>query len=52
VTSDLRDGPVTLRAEGDLDGDGIYSNFERRANVSSQGKLTPDPVLHIYDRIE
>jgi type II secretory pathway pseudopilin PulG len=52
VSSDVRDGLLTLRAEGDLDGDGTYSNFERRANAGNQGKLAPDPVLHIYDRIE
>jgi type II secretory pathway pseudopilin PulG len=45
-------GPLTLRAEGDLDGDGSYSHFELLADPSSQGKLVLDPVLHIHDRIE
>jgi hypothetical protein len=45
-------GRLTLRAEGDLDGDGVYSTFERRAEVAARGVLLPDPVLHIDDRIE
>ena len=49
---DPRTNSFTIRAEGDLDGDGIYSNFERRATLAPQGKTLPDPVLHIYDRIE
>jgi type II secretory pathway pseudopilin PulG len=52
ATAEVRDALVTLRAEGDLDGDGTYSNFERRGTAGNQGKLTPDPVLHIDDRIE
>jgi type II secretory pathway pseudopilin PulG len=47
-----RDLTLTLRAEGDLDGDGNYSSFERRARVEAHGVLTPDQVLHIVDRIE
>ncbi|HEX4354579.1 MAG TPA: hypothetical protein VHZ95_16735 [Polyangiales bacterium] len=47
-----RPNRITLRAEGDLDSDGVYSTFERRADVQSRGELTPDPVLHIEDRIE
>ena len=43
---------LTLRAEGDLDGDGIYSTFERRADVAPHGVLVADPVLHIDDRVE
>jgi type II secretory pathway pseudopilin PulG len=43
---------LTLRAEGDLDGDGVYSTFERRADIAPHGVLVPDPVLHIDDRIE
>jgi type II secretory pathway pseudopilin PulG len=43
---------LVLRAEGDLDGDGLFSTFERRATVESSGVLLPDPVLHIEDRIE
>ncbi|HEY2734070.1 MAG TPA: type II secretion system protein [Polyangiales bacterium] len=43
---------LVLRAEGDLDADGVYSTFERRADVLPHGELSPDPVLHIEDRIE
>lgn len=43
---------LILRAEGDLDGDGVYSRFERRALLNTDGSLTPEPVLHIQDRIE
>ena len=43
---------IVLRAEGDLDGDGLYSSFERRAKVLPGGKLQPDPVLHVQDRVE
>jgi type II secretory pathway pseudopilin PulG len=45
-------GWLTLRAEGDLDGDGVYSTFERRAELAARGVLRPDTVLHIDDRIE
>ena len=49
----VSDGRVlVLRAEGDLDGDGLYSSFERRAKVLPGGKLQPDPVLHVQDRVE
>jgi hypothetical protein len=43
---------LILRAEGDLDGDGVYSRFERRAQLNADGTITPEPVLHIQDRIE
>jgi type II secretory pathway pseudopilin PulG len=43
---------LSLRAEGDLDGDGVYSHFELLAHVAGSGKLTLEPVLHVYDRIE
>jgi hypothetical protein len=43
---------LILRAEGDLDGDGSYSRFERRAAVDSAGELAAEPVLHIVDRVE
>lgn len=42
----------SLRAEGDLDSDGIYSVFERTARISAPGELLPDPVLHVRDRVE
>jgi type II secretory pathway pseudopilin PulG len=43
---------LTLRAEGDLDGDGHYSVFERRAAILPKGQLRAEPVLHIDDRVE
>lgn len=52
-TRNVSDGRMlVLRAEGDLDGDGLYSSFERHAQVLPAGKLQPDPVLHVQDRIE
>jgi type II secretory pathway pseudopilin PulG len=52
-TQNVSEGRVlVLRAEGDLDGDGLYSSFERHARVLAAGKLQPDPVLHVQDRIE
>lgn len=44
--------PIVLRAEGDLDGDGLYSSFERRARCLPSGKLQADGMLHVQDRIE
>ena len=47
------DGPlVTLRAEGDLDGDGKRSVFEREATVDRDGSLVPTGVLYMLDRVE
>lgn len=43
---------LILRAEGDLDGDGNLSRFERRAQLRAYGVLEPEPMLHITDRIE
>lgn len=43
---------ITLRAEGDLDGDGVLSTFERTAHVAGPGLLSPDAVLHVTDRVE
>ncbi len=43
---------LLLRAEGDLDGDGVYSEFERTARITTPGELVPDPVLHVVDRVE
>ena len=44
---------VSLRAEGDLDGDGERSIFERRAGVDpSAGELIPLGVLYVRDRVE
>ena len=42
---------LTLRAEGDLDGDGVLSSFERGASAGD-GELTPHPLLVVTDRIE
>ena len=50
-TRELPSPALRLRAEGDLDGDGDYSTFERRADVVD-GELTPDPILFVRDRIE
>ncbi|MFW6087257.1 MAG: pilus assembly FimT family protein [Myxococcota bacterium] len=47
------DEPVlTLRAEGDLDGDGTFSTYERLATVSDEGLLVPTDVLFVRDRME
>lgn len=43
---------LRLRAEADLDGDGTYSLFERRARILPNGELRAEPVLHVEDRIE
>jgi type II secretory pathway pseudopilin PulG len=42
---------VSFRAEGDLDGDGVRSTFERRATLEA-GALEPEGVLHVHQRIE
>jgi len=44
-------GIVSFRAEGDLDGDGVRSTFERRATLEA-GVLAPEGVLHVHQRIE
>ncbi|MGB5351696.1 MAG: type II secretion system protein [Polyangiales bacterium] len=46
---DLRS--VSFRAEGDLDGDGVRSMFERRATFGST-EWRPDETLHVYRRVE
>jgi Tfp pilus assembly protein PilE len=43
---------LTLRAEGDLDGDGERSVFERRARANDTGELEPSDVLYVRDRVE
>ncbi len=46
-------GPLVLfRAEGDLDGDGKRSVFEREASVGEDGTLVPVGILHMLDRVE
>jgi hypothetical protein len=42
---------LTVRAEGDLDGDGQLSTFERSARAG-EGVLVPDPLLFTHDRVE
>lgn len=43
---------LTLRAEGELDGDGERSVFERRARANDQGELEPSDILYVRDRVE
>ncbi len=43
---------LTLRAEGDLDGDGERSVFERRARANDLGELEPTDILYVRDRAE
>jgi len=53
-----KNGPVTFRAEGDLEGDGVRSRFERQAAPTLDGTLQPlgGPdgleVLHVHQRVE
>lgn len=42
---------ISFRAEGDLDGDGVRSIFERRATVDAGG-LQPADALHVHQRVE
>jgi hypothetical protein len=44
-------GSVSFRAEGDLDGDGVRSIFERRATFGPDG-LKPPEASHVHQRIE
>jgi Tfp pilus assembly protein PilE len=49
---DSRGEPVlVLRAEGDLDGDGVLSLYERTV-VTREGQLVLEPLLSVRDRIE
>lgn len=44
---------VTYSAEGDLDGDGVRSRFERRdATSSTEDTLVPLGILYVRDRVE
>jgi hypothetical protein len=43
---------LVLRAEGDLDGDGKLSLFERRAISTEDGELVPTGVLRVQSRVE
>ena len=44
-------GSVLFRAEGDLDGDGVRSTFERRATIG-RDRLEPEGVLLVHQRTE
>jgi type II secretory pathway pseudopilin PulG len=52
IDEPIQPSTLTLRAEGDLDGDGTLSRFERRGQLRAFGVLEPDKLLHITDRIE
>lgn len=43
---------LTLRAEGDLDGDGERSLFERRMAADEEGNLHSFGILYVLDRAE
>ncbi|MCA9610926.1 MAG: hypothetical protein H6719_02175 [Sandaracinaceae bacterium] len=43
---------VTLRAEGDLDGDGERSLFELRLRAEDSGDLVEEGILYVRDRAE
>ena len=43
---------LMLRAEGDLDGDGEYSTFERSFATDEDGRLIPSRLLLVRDRTE
>lgn len=42
---------ASFRAEGDLDGDGVRSTFERRATFDADG-LKPAVTLDVHQRVE
>jgi hypothetical protein len=42
---------ASFRAEGDLDGDGVRSTFERRATFDADG-LKPAVTLNVHRRVE
>ena len=43
---------LILRAEGDLDGDKVYSLFERSIWIRPDGSWHADPILYVRDRTE
>ncbi len=47
-----KDAPVTFRAEGDLEGDGVRSRFERQARPTLDGTLQPIGGLQVHQRVE
>ena len=48
---DDTESSVVLRARGDLDGDGVFSTFERRASVGPRG-FTHAEALLVHQRTE
>ncbi|MAQ15006.1 MAG: hypothetical protein CMN30_09465 [Sandaracinus sp.] len=42
----------TVRATGDLDGDGVFSSYERRATVDANGRVIPAGILRMTDPME
>jgi type II secretory pathway pseudopilin PulG len=52
VTPPTHAAPIVLRAEGDLDGDGEYSKFERTVVAGKSGELVPTRLLRVTDRVE
>lgn len=51
---DIEPGHIlyTVRATGDLDGDGVLSTYERRATVDDDGRVVPSGILHIDHPVE
>jgi len=51
---EVREGETlfTVTADGDLDGDGQRSHFERRATLDATGQVVPLGVLQVRDRVE
>ncbi|MBO6938637.1 MAG: hypothetical protein JJ863_26960 [Deltaproteobacteria bacterium] len=51
---DLEPGHIlfTVRATGDLDGDGVESTYERRATVDDDGRVIPSGILYVDHPIE
>ena len=47
-----KDGPITFRAEGDLDGDGVPSRLERQMQPTLEGTLEPIEWPHVFQRVE
>ena len=43
---------LVMRAEGDLDGDGARSTFERNASVDAEGNLVRTDILFVRNRVE
>jgi type IV pilus assembly protein PilA len=43
---------ATVRATGDLDGDGKFSTFERKVTVGKDGSATMSPQVDVKDELE